>query len=402
MKKAKVQAIVVVVITWGLFAAGSAWGVSLPAGLIMREGFRPGIGAPVGSVLEVQGEVVIVHAEQKEGYWARKDLPLFKGDVVATRPKGRVRLQLVDESKLTLGSETKIELSESVYNRRKKSRFSFIRMSLGKARFLVQKLVNLRRSSFKVRTSTAVIGVRGTEFIVVDLPGRTDVISIKDPIEVTSLAKPEEVVVVEEQQKTIVYEGELPSDPVPVDPVEIETLSRELVIVEAPAESGTPTAPAGTGAPGGVATRTDTIGETTTGEPAAGGAVTTGPGTAGVAETQTTVESAEPATEPQAPTVATQTEPTPASPGAVSGTEPAPSTPIAPLGVTAVLVPEGALVEPTDYDVELFEEPITPEIVQEIVQTEQVSEIQQQEDIIKEVVQETLGELPEFPLLPTP
>ena len=207
----------------------TAGAANLPSDLIMHDGFKAGYGASVGKILRVQGEVVIMHADQKEGYWARRDYPLYKGDLVVTKPKGRVRLELIDESRMTLSSDTKIEISESLYSRKKKSRFSFIRMAIGKARFVVKRLADLRRSRFKVRTSTAVIGVRGTEFIVIAEADRTTVYSVKDKIEVISLADPEKVVIMEDGQKVIIFEDMLPSDPVPFDPAELKNLQKLFI-----------------------------------------------------------------------------------------------------------------------------------------------------------------------------
>lgn len=237
MKRACKRLFIVIFFTWILIAAVSADAAALPEGLVMREAFKQGVGAPVGRILQVQGRVVIVHADQKEGYWASKALPLFKRDLLVTLPNGRVGLELVDETKITLSSDTKIEINESLYSP-KKSRFSYIRMAWGKARFLVKKLADLRRSRFRVSTVTAIVGVRGTEFIVVAEPDRTIVYSVKDPIEVTSLAAPDKVVQLRDSEKTTILEGQLPTDPIRVDPSEIDRLNEYFIIVSTPAEAG--------------------------------------------------------------------------------------------------------------------------------------------------------------------
>ncbi|MBW1891166.1 MAG: FecR domain-containing protein, partial [Deltaproteobacteria bacterium] len=57
-----------------------------------------------------------------------------------------------DGSILSLASRTKLELNKSVYDQKKKSRSSFLNMVLGKARFLVVKLLKFKRTEFKVKT----------------------------------------------------------------------------------------------------------------------------------------------------------------------------------------------------------------------------------------------------------
>ena len=114
-------------ITGSVFGAGeSPSKISLPAGVVMEEGFQPGLGLPVGRVLLVQGEVVIIHAEGVKAYKAQKNLPLYKGDIIITKSEGRIRLTLKDESILTLAPNTRLELKESVYDAKKKRRLSFL------------------------------------------------------------------------------------------------------------------------------------------------------------------------------------------------------------------------------------------------------------------------------------
>jgi len=138
----------------------------LPEGLMIEEMYRPGFGKSVGNTLLVQGKVVILHTDKAKGYFAKDNLLLYKGDTLITEPKGRIRFQLNDESIMTLGSKTKLVISKSIYDPAKKSRSSFLGMDIGKARFLVTKFIGFRRSEFKVKTKTAVAGVRGSDFIV--------------------------------------------------------------------------------------------------------------------------------------------------------------------------------------------------------------------------------------------
>jgi len=72
-----------------LLLSNSAFGALLPEGLVMEETYRPGLGSPLGKVLLVQGEVVIMHGDTLRGYQARKDFPLFKNDIIVTLERGQ-------------------------------------------------------------------------------------------------------------------------------------------------------------------------------------------------------------------------------------------------------------------------------------------------------------------------
>ena len=210
----------------------------LPEGLIIEDIFKPGHGSPVGTVLLAQGKVVIMHKDMVRGYWAKKDLPLFKGDTIITQEKGRIRFELIDGSVMTLSSRTNLVINRSVYDRVKKSRFSFLKMTLGKARFWTKKLLDLKHSEFKVKTHTLVVGVRGSDFIIRATPKLTEVTALeKTELEVVSLAFPEaKPMVVTDFGRTIVEEGALPTEVEMVAPEEIEQMKEELTVTPERAE----------------------------------------------------------------------------------------------------------------------------------------------------------------------
>lgn len=226
-------------------AAFAADDLLLPAGLKMADVYAPGIGESIGKIVLVQGDGVVMHADMAAGYRAVRELPLYKGDTIVTRPNGRIQLELTDESVLTVGFGTRMVLDESVYDRRKKSRFSFIRMTIGRVRFFVRKLVDLRRSDFRVKTSSAVIGVRGSDFVVAKLEPQapTEVTAFENTqVEVFGLADPgRPPVLITDLEKTVIEEGGFPTDPVKVPPLEIENLKQDFVITpEAPEKDATP------------------------------------------------------------------------------------------------------------------------------------------------------------------
>ena len=110
-------------------------------------------------------------------------------------------------------------------------------MSVGKARFLVSKLVGAGSLDFKVKTETAVCGVRGSDFIVGATPQATDVTALKETaLEVGSLAYPDvKPIVLASYERTGVKKGELPSAVTRVSPEEIERMLDEFRVTPAEA-----------------------------------------------------------------------------------------------------------------------------------------------------------------------
>lgn len=175
-------------------AFGTANGADLlPEGFAYADTFEPGLGSMVGSVKLAQGEVVIIHGNAPlVGYKAEKDMALYKNDTVITLKGGKIFLVMNDESTMTLASNTRLTINESLYDPDKtKSRTSFLSMTMGRARFLVRELTGYKRSEFKVKTQTAIVGVRGSDFIVEAEEESTRVTALANTrLEVVSLFVP--------------------------------------------------------------------------------------------------------------------------------------------------------------------------------------------------------------------
>jgi len=131
-----------------------------------------------GKVTYVAGDAFVIrNAEQR---------PLAEGDKVlssdtlVTGERGRISLVMRDDSKIFIGRLSRIDVSEYVVKERSLISGAF-NMLWGKVRFYVAKIG--KGSAFNVSTQTAVLGVRGTEFIVtVPIPGGiTDPTAIQLP-----------------------------------------------------------------------------------------------------------------------------------------------------------------------------------------------------------------------------
>ena len=213
----------------------------LPEGLIMEDTFRPGRGRPVGKVQQVQGDVVIMHGNVLKGYKAARGTRLYKDDTVMTMESGRVRFRLNDGSILSLAFETKLKLTKSVYDKKKKRRSSFLQMALGKARFFVVKVLDFKRSEFKVKTPTAVCGVRGSDFILEVTGAETIATALVDTeLEFQSLEFIEETpTILKDFETSSVKLGQRASTPVKLPEEEIIRMKKIFIDVESDADSGT-------------------------------------------------------------------------------------------------------------------------------------------------------------------
>jgi hypothetical protein len=214
----------------------------VPDGLIVKEGYEHGVGSPVGTVQLVQGSVVIIHFGETQGYLAKKDIPLFKSDTIITREDGRISFKLNDGSILTMTTGTKLVINESVYDSDKESRSAFVSMVIGKARFWVKEFSDFKHSEFKVKTNTAVVGVRGSDFVVEAAETYTKITAFEHTrIEVVSLTVPcektdplkeckVEPVTLSAFEQAIVQENALPTRAAEILPHESELMKKEFAI----------------------------------------------------------------------------------------------------------------------------------------------------------------------------
>ncbi len=200
-----------------------------PAEPVIKEKFAPGKRPAIGKVISVQESVIIIHSDDPSGYKAEKELPLFEQDTVITKEKGRIEILLNDGSTLILASGTKLELTKSVYDSKIKTRSSLVNMIIGRARFIVTKLSNFSSSEFKVKTKTAVAGVRGSDFVVTAAPGVTEISALaKTSLEVTNTLWPDKITILADYEKTIVKQDALPSPVEKIPAGEIDKIQDEM------------------------------------------------------------------------------------------------------------------------------------------------------------------------------
>lgn len=143
-------------------------------------------------------------------------IPVENGDEIQTGFKTRATIEMKGQSEtiqlyantfFTVDgiSEEKTDLS----------------MPAGKATFNVEKPKNLKlrkRRRFRLRTANAVIGVKGTRFLVAVLNGNTNLLTLSGIVSLASLAAPEIETNVRGNQAARVVGSAPPTEPVTVPP----------------------------------------------------------------------------------------------------------------------------------------------------------------------------------------
>jgi hypothetical protein len=132
----------------------------------------------IGLFTAVQGAVTVTHPHVANTLPVNvHDEVLFK-DVIQTRTESRTKAFFEDDSILTVGEKSHVEITEHIYDPNRNLRRMVVKLVQGRLRALVAKVFNGPGSAFEIHTPTAVVAARGTYFVVWVEKGVTGIVNI--------------------------------------------------------------------------------------------------------------------------------------------------------------------------------------------------------------------------------
>src|SRR2546428_1442857 len=120
----------------------------------------------IGLYMAVIGKATAIHVGQPVAVPVKLRESVYFKDVIETQADSREKALFDDDSILTVGENSRVEVSEYIYDPVNNQRSTVLRLLQGKARALVGKLFAGLGSRFEVHTPTAVAAARGTYFVV--------------------------------------------------------------------------------------------------------------------------------------------------------------------------------------------------------------------------------------------
>ena len=119
---------------------------------------------PAGRVKLVSGQAFIVHEGQRVP--AVVGTAVYEQDSLATGADGRVGLTLRDDTRLSIGPQTTIEISRFVYAQ-SDSQFAFVlKVVRGVVAYVSGRIAKLSPDAVRLETPSAIVGVRGTRLVI--------------------------------------------------------------------------------------------------------------------------------------------------------------------------------------------------------------------------------------------
>lgn len=184
---------------------------------------------PIGDITELRGYGQIV---RDAPYPAVLDFDINSYDDVQTR-KGRIAITFLDDSVVRLTEHSKLVIDEYIYDPNPNNSSMSLNFALGTVRFVSG---NLNKNNIDLKTPTADIAVRGTDFTVtVDETGRSLIILLPDEFgnpsgEIVVSTALGQVVLNKPYQATTtsVYEAN-PSKPVTLD-ITLDFIDNMLIV----------------------------------------------------------------------------------------------------------------------------------------------------------------------------
>jgi FecR protein len=173
---------------------------------------RAALAQGTGTVAELDGTVEIGHA----GTWAPAVIgaTVAPGDTVRTHRPGRLAILFQDDSVVTVGDDTTLVIDAQRFDRSTELAHSVMHLLRGRMRALVGPYYERPGNEFRVETATAVVGVRGTEFVIVFDPVAevTDAVGVSGRAEVHSvLDRVGHTVFITAREATEVTRGQYPT-----------------------------------------------------------------------------------------------------------------------------------------------------------------------------------------------
>lgn len=165
----KARSLYVAIVVAGAICLSASWASA-----------QDGPGKSIGLFTAAQGDVTVTHPGTYRVEPVNvHDEVLFK-DVIETQHESRTKAFFEDDSILTIGEHSKVEITEYIYNPDQKVRRTVVKLLQGHLRALVSKVFTGSGSKFEIHTPTAVAAARGTYFVVWFENGMSGIANIGD------------------------------------------------------------------------------------------------------------------------------------------------------------------------------------------------------------------------------
>jgi len=143
----------------------------------------------VGNITQVEQHVDYQKGETGPVIPAKVKQPVEVKDVIQTYEVSRAQVLFRDKTIITIAPKSRIAVESYMFDPAKFERSGDFELIQGVVKIVVPAAEKVQKTSFTLKTSTAVMGIRGTEFLVTAGKHFTVVYPIKDEVRITATSQ---------------------------------------------------------------------------------------------------------------------------------------------------------------------------------------------------------------------
>jgi hypothetical protein len=141
----------------------------------------------VGRLTQVEGRVDILRGGQLPATPVKVDDGVQTGDVLRTKSLSKAQITFIDNSTLTISPESRVSIEAYMFDSAQNKRNAVIQLFQGLAHVVVSKVYQSAEPDFAVKTQTAIMGVRGTDFGVRLHPNSSEILNFEGRLQVGNI-----------------------------------------------------------------------------------------------------------------------------------------------------------------------------------------------------------------------
>jgi len=150
----------------GILVVMLGLGLAFPLGVQAQE---------VGTFTQVVGQVDLLKPKASQVIPVKVQTGAEEKDEVNTKALSKAELRFIDESLLQVAPQSRITIESYMYDSQKGLRRATEKLSEGLIHCVVTRLFKAKEEDITLKTRTAILGIRGTDFYVLVGPDFTDV-----------------------------------------------------------------------------------------------------------------------------------------------------------------------------------------------------------------------------------
>jgi hypothetical protein len=141
----------------------------------------------VGRLTQLEGRVNLMKGGNLPAVEAKLNDTVAPGDVIRTKSRSKAQITFIDNSTLTLSQESRVAIEEFQFEAAQEKRRAVLQIFQGLALTVVNKIIKTQEPDFIIKTQTAIVGVRGTEFGIRLQPNSSTILNFQGKTQVGNI-----------------------------------------------------------------------------------------------------------------------------------------------------------------------------------------------------------------------